>query len=112
MPKTSFVQSAQMTNELKTVESKPISIPVYVPPQIMSGDEVNWCEWKLAIRDTLRLVRERASKTNEPKEITRKKLDAIRAHDPTRGDVVVCNLGTEDSPIFKGIPIRKKLTSQ
>lgn len=105
------MQAARITNELVVKEKSTLEVAAFSNPQI-SVENVNWCEWKLALKDTLRYLREMAAKLKEPTHITLRKMDAVRRHDPRTGTIAICNLGTEESPILKGIPIRKKLTSQ
>ncbi len=105
------MQVAQATiDTVVKKEEEQLRIPLYTQPSV-DVNNIDWCEWKIAVKDTLQYIRERASQIREPREITVKKLDAVRGHDPRNGNITVCNLGTDDHPILKGIPIRKKLTS-
>jgi len=51
-------------------------------------DDFDWCEWKEMKKSTLVHIRLNAKKINEPKEITKIKLNAVRDQSPLDGNIV------------------------
>lgn len=56
----------------------------YLPDKIFDYDE---CVYMEELKSTIVAIRKRAKETNEPYEITKEKLDAVRNHDRSTGNV-------------------------
>lgn len=66
-------------------------------------DEFDWCDWKEKKKAAMISVRKDSKINGEDKEITRKKIAAIRAHEPENGNVIVGSIINEKSYYYFAI---------
>jgi len=105
------VPCAQVPNEHFTVQqgaSNELSEPARHVTTVGNQPQTDACD--IDIKDTLRRIRIAAKINGEPPEITRKKLDCVRNSDLSSGNIVTCNIGSEESPNFFSIVIKKDWT--
>lgn len=62
--------------------------------------------WPDAVKKTVERIRHNAKITNEPEVITNKKINAVMSHDPSNGDIVVVDVGSDGKKILMGIKIK------
>jgi hypothetical protein len=90
------------TKAKMTTRHRQVAQPIEV------GEDFDWCEWAAMKKSTLTWLRKKAKATSEPKDLTNKKIEAVRAHEPQSGRVAVFSHSLNGCKVWDGVVIKKR----